>query len=170
MTGDISFHYMNPGEEGPVCDLVRRVFDRFVSPHYTDIGIKEFYKIFSPDALIEACGQSGHVVLVAVKDEEIVGVVKIKDENHISWLFVKGDCQKQGIAKELIRRSMEKCQSDNPALFQMTVNSSPNAIPAYIRFGFTALGPESENHGMRITPMALDIPGERRIRKETANI
>lgn len=166
MTGNISFRDMKPGEEGPVCDLARRVFDQFVSPHYTDIGIKEAYKISSPDALIEACGQFGHVVLVAVKDEEIVGVVKIKDENHISWLFVKPDYQKQGIARELIRRSITLCLGNNPALSQMTVNSSPNAISAYTRYGFTALGSESETGGIRFTPMALHLPGERRPRKE----
>ena len=52
----------------------------------------------------------------------------------------------------------------------MTVNSSPDAISACKRFGFTALRPESESEGIRVTPMALNIPGERRARKEIADI
>jgi len=35
----------------------------------------------------------------------------------------------------------------------LTVNSSPNAVPAYIRMGFSPTGPEEVRNGIRFTPM-----------------
>jgi GNAT superfamily N-acetyltransferase len=75
-----------------------------------------------------------------------VGVLHVKNGNHIALFFVLPTCQRQGIGRALIRTVDQIC----PLL---TVNSSVNAVASYERFGFCAVGPERIVDGIRFVPM-----------------
>jgi SAM-dependent methyltransferase len=86
-------------------------------------------------------------------------MVEFRDDRHIALLFVDKPYHRRGIAGELVRRGIEVCCSRHPGLCQVTVNSSPSAVPIYHKVGFAATGCEQEVHGIRFTPMVLDVAG-----------
>lgn len=159
MEASLSYRLMRSGEETAVCDLVARVFTEFVAPDYTDEGIQEFANYAEPNRMVER-SQGNHFALVATLLREIVGVIEVRDHSHISLLFVDPRYQRIGIAKELLRRSLEICRSHKPALSEMSVNSSPYAVPVYRKLGFRERGAEWEVKGIRFVPMVLELTDE----------
>lgn len=147
---------MEPEEYREVSDLVARVFRADVAPHYSQEGIDEFLTYASPDALLNRSRQN-HFVLVARVEEGIIGAIEVRNHSHISLLFVDSAYQRQGIAKELLRRALQRCQAHDPDLQAFTVNASPNAVGAYEQFGFQAQGPLQVRHGIAFVPMVLSL-------------
>jgi len=78
---------MRPGEEVEVCELITRVFDEFIAPDFSPEGVDEFLKYIQPDALRER-SETDHFTLVATLAEELVGVIEIRNHNHVSLYFV----------------------------------------------------------------------------------
>lgn len=153
----IVYQEMRPGEEAAVCELVAHVFNEWVAPDYEQEGIEEFFRFANPSAMAERV-RSGGFVLVAMQLENIVGALEFALPDRIAMLFVT--LQKQGIAKELVARAIEKARSENPALLKVTVHSSPCAEAAYQRMGFRQTGNDTTEHGIRYIPM--ELPLERR--------
>ena len=152
---NLIYRAMKPGEENEVCSLVTRVFKSFVAPQYSQEGIDEFLRYAAaPKAMVTRI-QANHFVLVAELNGSIVGMIEVRDSNHISLFFVEGRLQQQGIAKELLRRALEICTRNQAGMAKLTVNSSPNAVGAYQTMGFRFEGPEQTKNGIRFVPMAL---------------
>jgi GNAT superfamily N-acetyltransferase len=147
---------MNPGEEAEVCHLVHRVFDEFVAPHYVQKGIQEFRKYVDPLALQQRSRES-HFVLVATSPDQMVGMIEMRSHSHVSLLFVDQQFQGKGISRELLHRALTICRRHRPDLAQVSVNSSPNAVPIYKRLGFVPWSPEQTVNGIRFVPMLLDL-------------
>ena len=146
---------MRPGEENDVCSLVARVFGTFVAPQYTQEGVDEFLRYAEPEAMA-ARARANHFVLLAEMDGRLVGMIEVRNCDHISLLFVEGEFQKQGVARDLVRRAIQRCMLNRSKLGRVTVNSSPNAVEAYKHMGFRPLGPEQTANGIRFVPMAVD--------------
>ena len=152
---------MEPGEEQQVCHLVVRVFTEFVAPLYSPEGVREFLNYAAdPDRLRERL-QANRFVLVAELQGRMVGVIEVRNCDHISLFFVDGQAQRKGIGSELWRLALAACLAGRPDLARITVHSSPNAVEAYNRLGFRTEGPEETVNGIRFVPMALAV-------KETA--
>jgi predicted GNAT family N-acyltransferase len=49
------------------------------------------------------------------------------------------------------------CLKNNPTIQKITVNSSPNAIKAYVKMGFKSEGEEQCINGINFVPMSLDL-------------
>ncbi len=159
----ISFTPMKPGDEDRAVDLVINVFTEFVAPEYSQEGITEFKKFVCADALAERL-RSGNIILFAETRQKIIGIIEIRENNHIALLFVEKQHQRKGIARELIRRSIEMCRKRNLDIKKITVNSSPNASNAYKRFGFKGIEDEKVKNGIRFIPMALILENNHRRR------
>ena len=159
MEASLAYRLMRSGEETAVCDLVVRVFTEFVAPDYSDEGTREFMNYAEPNRMVER-SQENHFALVASLLREIVGVIEVRGYAHISLLFVDPRYQRIGIAKELLRRALEICRSHKPALSEITVNSSPYAVPVYRKLGFHERGAEWEVKGIRFIPMVLELTHE----------
>ncbi len=145
---------MEKGEEAKVCSLVETVFNEFVAPDYEAEGINEFFKFANSLALAERAG-SDQIVIVAEQGSNIVGIIEMRNCEHIAMLFVS--FRGKGIAKELINRSVEECRNRKPGLKRITVNSSPFAEPFYSRMGFTPTGPFQKKNGITFEPMVRDV-------------
>jgi ribosomal protein S18 acetylase RimI-like enzyme len=139
-----------------VCGLVDRVFDRFVAPSYSADGIAEFRKYNDAVAMAQRLG-SGHLAWVAAAGEELVGVIEIRNHRHVSLLFVEAAAQGRGVSRALWERALRESQAADPAVREFTVFSSPYAIRVYEKLGFRATGPEESHHGLRFTPMRLQL-------------
>jgi GNAT superfamily N-acetyltransferase len=158
---NVIYRAMEPGEEQQVCHLVVRVFTEFVAPLYSPEGVREFLTYAAdPDRLRERL-QANRFVLVAELQGRMVGVIEVRNCDHISLFFVDGQAQRKGIGSGLWQRALDACLAGRPDLDRVTVHSSPNAVEAYNRLGFRTEGPEETVNGIRFVPMALAV-------KETA--
>ena len=87
MEGAVSYRFMKPGEEAAVCDLVYRVFNEYVAPDYTPEGVREFRRYVRPDQFLRR-SWADHFTLVAVEDDEIVGMIEVRNYDHVSLFYV----------------------------------------------------------------------------------
>ncbi len=94
--------------------------------------------------------------------EKIVGMIEIRNDNHISLFFVEEEFQGKGIGKAIFRKALKVCLSKKLDMSEMSVNSAPSSLPIYQRFGFEQTGPEQVHKGMRYIPMVLKIASGKR--------
>ena len=145
----VIYRQIQPSEIATVSSLAREAFDQFVAPHYQTDGVTEFHSYASVEALLQR-HQSGYVTLVAEQSGRLVGMLHLREPDHVSMLFVQSSLQRTGIGRGLLAAAMAHT-GDNHCAF--TVNSSPNAVPAYERLGFRVTGSEQCLNGIRFVPM-----------------
>jgi ribosomal protein S18 acetylase RimI-like enzyme len=152
----IDIKMMSPGEERAVSDLVHSTFQHDVAPLYSREGIDEFLSYAHPDALKSRLARN-HIVLVASQDNSMVGMIELRDYGHVSMLFVDPLHQRQGIGQRLLQEALQLIKTHHAGVREVTVNSSPNAVEAYKRFGFQATGPLQVKNGIGFVPMTLPL-------------
>lgn len=136
--------------------LALHTFDRFIAPEYSREGREAFRRYAAPEA-VRFRLESGEVAFGAFDATELVGVLEMRGRGHIALLFVDPRHHRRGIARALVDAAVTWAQECEPDLEQITLNSSPYAKPVYLRMGFVPIAPESEEHGIRSTPMALRL-------------
>ncbi|WP_027182897.1 GNAT family N-acetyltransferase [Desulfovibrio inopinatus] len=146
----IEYTPLQPGEEDCTIQLVLTVFGRYVAPYFSDQGIASFQAFACTEALQQRIHE-GSVVYIAKRAEELVGVVEVRQDNHVSMLFVNASVQGQGVGQQLVHMAITLCQARNAQA--LTVNASPNALGFYQRMGFEAQSEEHEVNGIRFIPM-----------------
>ncbi len=147
---------MRVGEEAKVCDLALRVFDRFVASQFSSDGRREFQSYADPHLLLLR-SRWNHLVLLAIVDGEIAGMIEVREDGHVTLFFVEGEHQGEGVGSELLRRSLSISKRRNPDLSRVTVNSSPNAVATYEKLGFRKAGAERAEDHIRSVPMVRDL-------------
>ncbi|NEO25760.1 MAG: GNAT family N-acetyltransferase [Kamptonema sp. SIO4C4] len=89
-------------------------------------------------------------------DNQLAGVIAIRNHQHLFHLFVAPPLQGQGIARQLWQfAKTDAIVAGNQDGF--TVNSTPYAVPIYERFGFTITGEKVEMNGIAFIPMQLNL-------------
>jgi GNAT superfamily N-acetyltransferase len=146
----LRYRDMVAGEEQAVFALVMRGFDELVRPDFSDEGIAEFTRA-ARSFVIER--PPSHLISVAQRDGQLVGMVDVRDSSHVSLFFVEQTERGRGVGRALLDFAIERSGSAKPIPSAITVNSSPWAVPVYKRLGFLATGPESETNGIRCVPM-----------------
>ena len=132
--------------------MVHRIFDLSVAPLYSKKGQKNFKKYADPEEM-SARVHALHFVLLALADDEIIGMIEMRRHRHVSLLFVEQEFQGKGLGGEILGLAVEICLSNSSPLREVTVNSSPNAVKAYERMGFQITGEEQNINGVRSVPM-----------------
>lgn len=154
MSESITYDFMQPGDEPSVCELVLRVFNRFVAPAYSEEGVNEFRSCITVEALIKR-SEEDHFILLARHSNKIVGMIDIQQHHHVSLFFVDAEFQNKGIGKALFQKAVALCKNRGLKLNQLSVNSSPYAVPIYKKMGFQKTDEEQIKNGMRFLPMSL---------------
>jgi GNAT superfamily N-acetyltransferase len=147
--------YQN-GQEISIYQLIKKVYDEFVSPDYTEEGNMFFYDWINPQKIAER-QQNQRNILVATIDSEIVGMIEIRDNNRISLLFVDKLYQGQGIARKLFQQSLKNCMQKDSNLDKFYVHASPFSIPVYKKLGFIETDYMQEKFGIKYLPMEMTI-------------
>ena len=138
--------------------LVNKVFSQFVAPGYSREGRETFENYLkTKDEELARDMASGHKKMWACyRDGQIVGVISLRDNTHISLLFVAKNHHRQGIAKDLLQVALADVRA-RPNNGQITVNSSPYAVEAYEHLGFVRTGDQQEKDGIVFTPMVRPL-------------
>jgi len=135
-------------------DMVWEVFLEFESPDYPREGINTFKEFIKPDSIYKKV-KSEEILFWGCFIDGLAGVIAVRNQSHISLLFVRKEFQRQGIARKLFLAAEEYCRS--LGLKNITVNSSPYAVEAYRRLGFKDLAAEQTINGIRFTLMEYEI-------------
>ncbi|HJN45640.1 MAG: GNAT family N-acetyltransferase [Acidobacteria bacterium] len=152
----IVYRAMEAGDADAVSRLIVDAYTEFIAEEYSDAGRAEFTKYVQPAALVDR-SRSNHFVLVAMSADRPAGVIELRDNDHVSLLFVDGRFQRQGIARELLTRALSVARPAKPGLDRVTVNSSRFGVPIYERLGFRQTGPERSVNGIVFIPMAHQL-------------
>lgn len=135
--------------------LVRAVFDAYEAPEYSPEGIAEFYA-YIEYATIQRALESGALwMLGAWTEGQLAGVIALRPPCHISLLFVRPAFHRRGIAWQLLQAALGQLRAAGQT--QVTVHSSPYAVPVYQRLGFAATAAQQLQNGIRYTPMCLGL-------------
>ena len=142
-------------DSGNISTLIRGLSHLLtISPD--GVGAEQFLATISEEAIRRYITAGNFLYMVAEIGNELVGAVALRDQTHLYHLFVAPAFQRQGLARLLWSTVREAALAKGNA-GAFTVNSSPNALPIYERFGFVQDGPRVETHGVAFIPMRLTI-------------
>ncbi|BFI96843.1 MAG: hypothetical protein RSP_23530 [Rhodanobacter sp.] len=142
------------GDARAVAVLVRRLTQRWILPDQSrEAGLALLAR---QGALAQRlCMDAGHRFHLAWLGDTLVGVATMRDDCHLTQLFVGTRYQGRGIARRLWLRTMTDAVR-RAGTCRFTLNASRCALPAYRRLGFVAVGPERLSpSGVLTTPMEL---------------
>jgi GNAT superfamily N-acetyltransferase len=152
LENDILFREAQSQDVQAITELALGVFDKYVGCSYSLEGQSVFWKYCDPNAMSTRLTEGTSFCLIAILEQKIIGMIEVRDVNHIALLFVDDRFHKNGIAKNLITLAIEKVK-----VTEIDVNSSPNAVNIYKRMGFEQLDEEQERDGIRFIPMKKSI-------------
>ena len=152
MNDNILIRTINENEWEEAMNLAWDTFILYEAPEYTKEGITSF-RNFVRDPILKTLFIEGkYNVLAAFNDNIIVGIIGVRNETHISLLFVDSEYHKKGIARRLVEKTFERTY-EKYGKREMTVNSSPYAVGFYHKMGFVDTDIEQTTDGIRYTPM-----------------
>lgn len=144
------FKFLEKDSIPRVIELVTTVFDKDVAHQYNQEGNNEFHKYLDYISFVKRINTNHELVGAYIKNK-LVGVLEIRDSNHISLLFVSGEFQSQGIGRQLFNFYLNNRPLNHNGVF--TVNASPNAVRFYESIGFYKNEKENVKNGIRFFPM-----------------
>lgn len=146
-----------------ILQLVNDSFERQIAPWYTPEGIQQFGKFTDPQAVQARFGKD-HRMFAAYCDGRVAGMIEIRNDQHISMLFIHNDFRGAGIGTSLLRHAVG--QLEQMGVKTVTVNSSPNSGGFYRSQGFVPVQEEQTVHGIRFISMELALGGTENYREE----
>ena len=128
----------------------------YEAPDYEPEGVKNFHDFVKGDELRNMFALGSYKAWGSFdKEGVIVGVLGVRNNWHISLLFVEPSFHHQGIATSLLKHVFTEAAGEGAT--EMTVFSSPFAVPFYHKMGFTDTGREKTTDGIRYTPMRIEL-------------
>ncbi len=140
-------------------NLVLEVFMQFEAPDYHPSAVETFKRDIIENAdFLEKVKQGVCPIYGAFDGDKIVSLIGMRStKTHINLVFTKKEYHRKGIAKAIFNHLLNDVQKENPSLQELTLNSSPYAIPFYLAIGFVPMSEEQEIDGIRFTPMKYII-------------
>lgn len=132
--------------------LAWKTFLKFEADVYTPEGVKNFENFITDETLHRMFVMGVYQMFVALDGKKIVGMITLRDNAHISLLFVDEEYHRRGIGRGLIQYLANYLLTEVQAS-RVTVNSSPYGVGFYHRLGFRDLRPQEQRDGITYTPM-----------------
>lgn len=136
-----------------ISQLMKISAKEFIVHEFTVTGKKVFLDSIKSHSISDfiACGFR---YLVAEKDNKIIAVIGIKNNNHLYHLFVAKGHQGKGISRVLWEQVKKDC-TEKFGINEFTVNSSNCAVSVYESFGFKRTAVMQEKEGVLFNPMVM---------------
>ncbi|HAB60477.1 MAG TPA: hypothetical protein DCE48_07205 [Lachnospiraceae bacterium] len=146
MTDDIS----------PALDLAWRMFVKYDAPDY-GAEHTERMRVAIEDRLenLNIYFLNQRLMVVALVDNKIVGMIETYGTNRISLLFVDCDYQRKGIATAMMNKIVSELKTSE--YDKIVLNSSPNGLSFYKHFGFMIEEDEKNVDTPWKTPMSYAL-------------
>ncbi len=128
-------------------ELVWTVFLEFVAPDYSEKGVQTFKKYIDNETMMLKLDFYGAFI-----NDELIGVIAMRNKSHITMLFTKKEHHRKGVAKALFNYILGI--TDDKII---TVNSSSYAVEIYHKLGFINTDNEKEVDGIKFTSMHYQL-------------
>lgn len=139
----MKYRLLNKQEIDQVIFLVDQVAKKQVFKDYDQAGIDSFNQVNQPSFYLD----KHNITYVALDNEQIVGMITLSNNNHISLLFVLEPYQHLGIGSKLLKIV------DNLVLKDIKVNSGIDAKDFYLKSGFELTANLQKQDGILFYPM-----------------
>lgn len=136
--------------------LAWRVFMQFEARDYSPEGIESFQDFITDSVLYRMFLMGQYQLFAAYENEHMVGMISLRNETHISLLFVDAKYHRRGIGRQLIQYVSNYVIQEEGHDF-ITVNAAPYAVGFYHRVGFVDTGVRQFNDGIWYTPMKKSV-------------
>lgn len=143
---------MKPYEWDEMIELVWKTFLVFEAPLFDEEGVKSFLDFISDERLKKLYEIGEFVVFTGYLEGKMVGTISLRNDCHVSLLFVSKTYHKIGIGRELLFHA-EEYVKNNTNKNCLTVNAAPYAVEFYHRLGFVDVEGEKHQDGIIFTPM-----------------
>ena len=134
-----------------ISSLCMNAFMTSVAPNLSEEGIATFKRTASEESFLKRMLED-NTILVYEDNEEIKGMVELKQGRHLAMLFVDPSQYEKGVGKKLVSTILSHASAA-----KITVSASLNSVPAYLKYGFICTGEPDERSGLKYQPMELTI-------------
>lgn len=136
--------------------LAWRIFMRFDAKDYTPEGIGSFQDFVTDTVLHRMFVMGVYQLFGAYDNGMLIGMLTLREETHISLLFVNERYHRMGIGRRLLDYVCDYVLKEE-GHHHITVNAAPYAVGFYHRVGFADTNAEQVNGGIRYTPMVRNF-------------
>lgn len=154
---NIEFKKMKREEIVQVSTLIENLFNEFIGIDYSQAGRATFLEYISANKLEERFLKENHFFLTAQDNGKIIGIIEVRDYNHISLLFVNKKYHNKGIARTLFQKAIDLCLQSISGPEEIEVNSSIYAEKIYQSLGFVKTQEKQQKDGIIYIPMKCKI-------------
>lgn len=138
--------------------LALEVFMEFEAPDYKPVGVETFKSFIRGEETKNGFKSGTSPMYAAFDNGKIIGIIGMRaNKSHINLMFVKKEYHRKGVATAIYRYLLDDLLKEDPALSELTLNSSPYGLPFYRHLGFVEQSEEREEDGIRFTPMKYYI-------------
>ena len=152
MEQNILVELLKKADINSVSLMITAIFDEFIGYDYSKEGKSTFKDYITPKNILERLDTNKFYV--AKNDTTIIGILEIRNNDHIALFFVDKKYHKKGIGKMLFNNYLNELNKMDTKIETITVNSSIYAVKIYERLGFKKTGELQEKNGIKFIPMA----------------
>ncbi|HBH7876243.1 TPA: GNAT family N-acetyltransferase [Vibrio parahaemolyticus] len=132
-----------------VVDLVKRVVDKNILPHFSNEGQVLFSSKVRSD-VETTFDKSKFKNLKLIDNNQVIGFAALRENNCITHLFIDTNFQNKGLGKLLLNKLLSLTKSS-----EVRLRASVNEQNFYQSQGFVATEGEQNIDGVRFVPMRL---------------
>lgn len=136
--------------------LVWDVFAEYEAADCDQEGVDEFWSRIDYEYLLQRAGDGDVRFLGAFDEGMIVGVLMMRQPDHVELLYVDGEYQRQGVGTALLKKAAMDAKEADRLLHRVTANVPPNAAGFFRKLGFAPMGEAFRSGGLRYQPMAVE--------------
>ena len=129
-------------------------FLKYDAKDYLPSGVRNFHDFITDEGLFQMFKRGQYQMFLVFENKQIVGVITLRNVNHISLLFVEKEHLRKGIGRKLNDYVHNYLLSEVGAE-SLTVNAAPHGVGFYHKLGFCDIAPETMKDGIIFTPMKL---------------
>ena len=138
-----------------ISELISDLALKYIAPNCTSDGLNLLIRSLKPKMIAQYM-TTNCLYHILEENNQIAGVIAIRDNSHLFHMFVADEFQGKGLAKMLWHHAREIClKSGNTGSF--TVNSAVNAKSVYLKFGFEPISEVRTHKGILDIPMTLNL-------------
>jgi ribosomal protein S18 acetylase RimI-like enzyme len=138
-------------------NIVNNVFNEFVGKDYSEEGNKTFNEYIEPKNIMERLNNKDNYFFIAKYNNEIIGMLEIRNKDHIALFFVRKEFHNKGVGKILFDNYITMIKQENTGINAINVNSSIYAEKIYSKLGFIKIDEIKEKDGIKYIPMECKI-------------
>jgi len=136
--------------------LVIDAAEAHIRDEFTEEGWELLLRLYSEDCQKKLIKSNEYRYFLAEEKEALVGVLSIKNRNHIFQFFVSTKQHKTGVGTQLWHHYLNATEGgvfDEQPIGKISVKASNYGTPFYLKLGFHISGQRQLKNGVYYTPL-----------------